>query len=197
MSIQNLIENLVNNKVKNQELFTAFDITHEARKLRTDKVMHNEVRDIVHDMFMNNRMPSYTRELGSFPNLVTQPWVYHHVNNDILDYGNTVVNPSPSVPSFTTPATSDDSYPVDARGTLCIPKKMVESLGCKAGDQIFVYVNANSLILKKFGDSTFCTSYTVDKNVNVRVTQSALAAAGLAGNRFTIEVDNDFIKVKA
>lgn len=50
-------------RIKNQSVFTAYDVTKDARDLTKDNVSHRDVRNIVHNEFMTGQFPSeYNQE---------------------------------------------------------------------------------------------------------------------------------------
>lgn len=97
MNLQDAIENVINDFMKGDKEFSAHDITVELRErvnaktlivdgvgtvkvtasggsVDASRIVHNDVRDIVVDMFQSNKLTGYTRtNTGSF-------WLYHSVN---------------------------------------------------------------------------------------------------------------------
>ncbi|MFN4261528.1 MAG: hypothetical protein ACK4RK_19770 [Gemmataceae bacterium] len=81
-----LVEQILREKTTNGELFTAFDVTQEARR-RGLTQRHSVVRDLVHDFFTHSvtNIP-YTRTLMTIPGAAAQAWVYHPRGTDPNNY---------------------------------------------------------------------------------------------------------------
>lgn len=193
-----LIENAVNNKVQNSEMFTAFDITNEVRKQSKDNINHYEVRKEVKKIFQSGGMNNYTQTIGNLPGVNPQPWVYHPFTSDASLYQ---PNIAPTPPAATSSSDDDeedeDEYSVDARKTLCIPAKYLREAGFASGDEAFVIAGSNNIfVTKNHNNHTQLSSYKVDMYGNVRVTQSILRKGGIAGSRFRVERKNNTIKVE-
>jgi retron-type reverse transcriptase len=93
-----LVAQIVEEKVVHGEMFTAYDITVQARKLGSN-VRHHEVRDLVHELYEQGRMSAaYTRSLINV-GAPTQPYLYHRYSDNPGSYR----TPAPTSPS-TTPA---------------------------------------------------------------------------------------------
>jgi retron-type reverse transcriptase len=90
------IEVLALERVKAGEMFTAFDITLAVRKIGGN-VRHNEVRDVVHELYERGRMgAAYTRSLIDVGS-PTKPYLYHRYSDDPSSY-RTPAPPSPAAP---------------------------------------------------------------------------------------------------
>lgn len=82
---EQLVLNLVNERIQAGVMFTAYDVTQAARR-RGGNVRHNDVRDVVHELFENGRMgATYNRSLVEV-GAPTKPWLYHHFNDDPATY---------------------------------------------------------------------------------------------------------------
>ena len=82
---EQLVLTLVNERVQAGVMFTAYDVTQAARR-RGGNVRHNDVRDVVHELFENGRMgATYNRSLIDV-GAPTKPWLYHHYNDDPATY---------------------------------------------------------------------------------------------------------------
>lgn len=169
------VEDIVIEKINTQEMFTAWDITMEARRRQT-QVQHHETREVVHDFFENGSMGSdYTRTLINVGAPV-KPFLYHLRTADIKHYnksgstkpktnkksGNVTVQnppaaspvaagPSISVGGMVTQPKAGEVARADARGTVCIPATVLKSAGFAYGDTAYVYAvpNMKSLIVVK------------------------------------------------
>lgn len=91
---QQLIEQIVQEKVQAGAMFTAYDITLEARQ-RGGNVRHNEARDIVHECFQRGQMGAgYARsqiDVGA----PVKPLLYHRFADDPSTYQSPGAAPPP------------------------------------------------------------------------------------------------------
>src|SRR5260370_42205330 len=90
---------IVQAKVQAGEMFTAFDVTQEARR-RGSQVRHGDVKDVVHDCFQQGLMgATYQRALIDI-GAPTQPFLYHRFDSDPRSYRSaTPPQPPPSQPA--------------------------------------------------------------------------------------------------
>lgn len=101
---EQLVTAIVQDRVQSGIMFTAYDVTVEARR-RGGNVRHNDVRDLVHELFENGRMgATYNRSLIDV-GAPTKPWLYHHFNDDPVNYrapgsGPPAQSQSPNRPGF-------------------------------------------------------------------------------------------------
>lgn len=209
------IIDMVFEKMRLQQMFTAFDITAQARQqIDNERISHSEVKQIVHGLFEDNEMDSfdYKRSLGNLQNVNPQPWIYHHFEDSEVDYpGNRLATANattqPAMPTVllakddkddTSSANNPDGvYKVDGRGTICVPASLVKSLGAKHHDRLYVHANYvdNQLEINEEEDGAI-SSYTVDHGCNIRITQSLLRNAGLGGSLYEISGDDEEIILK-
>lgn len=193
----NLVSDVVNNNINNKIMFTAFDVTAELRKKNKFKIMHNDVKNVVRTMFESGHMGNYQSTLGNFPNVNVQPWIYHDTLSNPLNYKNnqsSVPDPVATAPLYTSPSIDnslpgdDDAYEVDARGTLCIPAKLIRNAGLNKRDKAYVHVDFldSKLFLDKDANGAVSV-YTVDGSNNVRVTKKTLDRAGMLSTKYKID----------
>jgi len=78
---------ILDDNIKNKNVFTAFDITKEARITIDENVRHPDVRNIVNNEFTTNQMTGYNRELCTL-NLSNRPqaFVYFPDTKSALDH---------------------------------------------------------------------------------------------------------------
>ena len=82
---QQLIDQIVQEKVQAGEMFTAYDVTLEARR-RGGNVRHNDVRDLVHELFEQGRLGAgYNRSLIDV-GAPSRPFLYHRFSDDPRNY---------------------------------------------------------------------------------------------------------------
>ena len=189
-----VIEELVEEKVSKEEMFTAWDITKEVRSSGT-REPHRSVKRVVHRIFENGEMEGYDRALVSVRPGVPSPFVYHPDGIDPNDYlaqgkvdkasrngdgddddddddgdddtqSSRYAGVSP-VKTTKNPDGSIDRTTGD-RGYLYLPKDMVSGIGLKVGQKAHVHraSNGNLSISKATGG---IATYAVDAKGNVRV----------------------------
>lgn len=79
------VVDVVKEFVDSRRKFTAFDITKEV-KSRGVRERHGSIKKIVHEMFENDDMLSYIRELIQIDNVSTAPFLYLPNGDDPEDY---------------------------------------------------------------------------------------------------------------
>ena len=93
-----LIDQLVQGHVQAGTMFTAYDVTVEARR-RGARVRHDEARDRVHELFQQGAMgPAYARtaiDVGA----PTRPFLYHRFSDDPSGYQSPAAGWSPPMPA--------------------------------------------------------------------------------------------------
>lgn len=155
----NEIVDVVNDLLREETMFTAWDVTCVLRKKVKQKVQHYEVKREVHQMFEQGDFPGYARALANLPNINPQPWIYYPPSLDPNDYKGKPVTASgvaamPAVAALPAPTASmssvdDDTdtdiaadgsvvYKFDTTDRLCVPNKLVRDLGLKEGDEVEV-----------------------------------------------------------
>jgi bifunctional DNA-binding transcriptional regulator/antitoxin component of YhaV-PrlF toxin-antitoxin module len=213
------IYDLITDRIAVGDVFTAYSITQDLRA-EGFRVRHEEVKSIVHQMFEDGEMDNYTRELKDYGGPIPA-WEYrpdstvmasHHrvpstVARNYAASGNT--GGPQAFCGTTVPHTDDDDdedgiyAKADARGTICVPSKLIQDAGFKPGDHVVVITDPNKrlltlspLALPAGWDSNGGLSlkiYTVDKYRNVRITRATQLKAGVSANRYTAELDQDHI----
>lgn len=77
------VKEIIADKISNDIMFTAFDITKELRK-NGHKVRHSNIRNIVHGLFYNGDITGYTRTITEVNG--ERPFVYHPISSDASNY---------------------------------------------------------------------------------------------------------------
>jgi hypothetical protein len=86
LATEYIVEEVIQEKVRAGEMFTAYDVTCEARRRgATDR--HRAIRQFVHDLHARGRMgPDYARSLIHIPDIGATPWLYHCYWDDPAEY---------------------------------------------------------------------------------------------------------------
>lgn len=205
-----VIEQVIQDKVQNNELFTAHDITLEVRN-RGHRAKHDEVKDIVHDFYNRGLMGvAYGKSNISVPN--GNPILYYPLNSDPNIYSNIrnqssiASNPSTiTIPSFNSPVNLvvKKNKPgqcikrfVDRRQALSIPCDVVKKAGFIAGQKVYV-TNLNDKDKVIISDKLFSKrAFTVDNKNQIRITQNTLNYYGLGGQFYDIKNGQNSILVE-
>lgn len=201
-AIRNAIEDTVADHIKGQSEFTCFDITREVR-LMDFKLLHADCREIVHQIYLDQRMPNYTREMRTVGLNGEEAWVYRPatsapVTGGFPSIGGTtnlapggVMNCAPSsLRTYSIPTTPTPPYgsrgivrskadPLikfqDKRGRLLVPKHLTKAIDLKPGDQAFVYQIGSNLQIAKYKLAwQFVAKYLVDHHGGIYISQKIL-----------------------
>ena len=121
--MQQLVEQIISQLTGNALMFTAYDITMMLRRANpTTNIKHGEVRDAVHQLFTNNQITGYVRNLQNIAG--KDSYVYHPYGTDAEDYDanffSTTTPQSLSIPNYMSPTTQAVANPA-------IPTQMTTS----------------------------------------------------------------------
>jgi len=98
-----IVNTIVRGMLKQDALFTAHDVTREARKYVKFNVQHDAVKDIVHARFVDGKMPGYNRTVVRLPN-GAEPFVYYPTTADPSVYTGTTLTQGIRFTGVPTPA---------------------------------------------------------------------------------------------
>ena len=206
---------LVADRIDEGATFSAFDITKALRGLRF-RVRHDEVKALVHQMFETGGMTGYTRELRDYGGPIPA-WEYRPdavVATNQHRAPSTVARPYFSTTGpYDIPGSDDEDEDedgvyakADARGTICVPSKLIQDAGFKPGELVVVVSNhaKKTLTLAPMplpvgwdpNSGGSVKVYTVDKYSNVRITRSAQCAAGVTADKYAAELEQDHIVLR-
>ncbi len=79
------VKDVIADKVSQNQMFTAFDITKELRK-KGQQVSHYNIKRIVHTIYNNGDMQGYDRSLVNIAGVPLQPFLYHPMSADPAVY---------------------------------------------------------------------------------------------------------------
>jgi len=136
-----LVHEVLDEKIAADEMFTAWDVTSEAKKRGADE-RHGILKGAVHSRWDYLRAAGYRRAPVDIPGVAVPPWVYYPLNADPQDYLNS------SAVNVVTPAADDDDVDVDANGDVDIEDDAVPT-GVVVGTAIAV--DRTSSLLTKEG----------------------------------------------
>jgi len=195
---QSIIDQVVEQKLNDSEMFTAFDISLEAKtKGATER--HRHMKGYIHQAIQREQSPyGYSRTLVQLDGVKDQPWLYHPVNADINTYHGVQSDPTqPQTQTNTATAVLDDDededgvFKADQQNRLFIPKKVLTQVGFNPGDLMFVEADPSEekIVLHKHNPGQWACKYKLDWHPSARITPRRLRLAGLTGQKFTIEAD--------
>ena len=193
--VANTIVELLDEKVQNGEVFTAFDITSAARKTTDDNVRHNDVRNILNNEFITNQMTGYKRELCTlYLSNSPQALVYFPDTKSasdhplVLDIGVPVSQPvsqsiSQPVATNVTVDLDVDEVATTKEGRVQIPRKILDKVTPNAGSYDVVVSGTLKcaskdargdvrVCLKQFGITDSKVKVTVDDTNNTIVIET-------------------------
>jgi hypothetical protein len=112
---------------------------------------------------------------------------------------------APSATATLDPDEPDDgSYAVDYRNRLMIPTKFLRGISANPGELVHVYAESdgvgNCIYLSKTAptkDGVTSKTQMVERNGDLRLSQTTLQSSGLSGTNFLIENNSDSVKVSA
>ncbi len=146
--------NLVLGMIKKGKLFTAFDVTTELRKIK-GQFRHFITREVINDLFKEDEMGEYIRDLVDIPGANVPAYVYHDPSVDAKAYlqkgSNAPVAVAKSSPFSTSSQPSvkvmKSTAASDKDGRLNIPVQFLDLInpGCK---KKFFVVDTASLSLR-------------------------------------------------
>ena len=204
---------VVGKMTDNDEMFTAFDVTHVIRVTVDPGAPHHEVKGIVHGMFGNDELPNdYARTPSDIDvgGKTANAFVYHPQWKNPMDYdphrfqdetgdpfdssagmaGTPTVasTPAPSTPP-TPPAPTPTPTPVgvgrcDKRGRISVPAKIMRRLGCYPGSVAWVVPSTNQMTVHRNNPGTGKPiPYVVDRSGNIRISSRTARIANIAVGR--------------
>ena len=169
----------------------------------------------------------YSKTLVSVGNEGGQPlqaFLYHPKSYDASTYkplerkGGAPPTPTPALPALAASTTpngtgtavldpdepDDGSYAVDYRNRLMIPTKFLRGISANPGELVHVYSESdgvgNCIYLSKTAptkDGVTSKTQMVERNGDLRLSQTTLQGSGLSGTNFLIENNTDAVKVSA
>jgi len=187
MMVANSIVEVIEQKVSDGEVFTAFEITMAVRKAVTENVRHKEVRGVVGNEFSTGEMENYSRELctlhiGSKP----EAFVYFPDSKAASDHplvdSSTVSTPDDDDDSTDDSNSDPDVVSQTKEGRINIPKTKLDKIRPTGGSYDFM-----------ISGQLECRSANSDGRIRFRMSEIGI------GTKCRIEVDssNNSISLEA
>lgn len=217
-SVQEQINEIVAEWIREGKMFTAFEVSLEVKR-RGVHERHRNMREHTHEAIfhLGIQRGDYSRTLMDV-GAPEQAWVYHTIASNPYEYVPLDRTGMETVPAHARPrgvrnpvrlsamsspfAIPQGAYGTDQRGRLCIPVNLLTAIGADAGERVNVLcdpANEQALLTRaSVGDaSNSDTSYAVEGDGNVRMTQGTLEKAGLDGLQcYKIEGNDTVISVR-
>jgi len=183
-----LVLEVLDEKTKGQDVFTAFDVTMAVREKTNDRITHNDVKTIVSDQFVTGQMDSaYDREIKPLTiSTVVDPFVYfpdtkcsedHPLVDGVGSTDNSVGGGTDSCGGSTDSvddSTDDpDVHKLTAEGRVNIPKDMLAKVSPSCGSYDILV-----------SGSLKCVAPNKDGRVRIGVRNF-----GIVGSKVSITVD--------
>lgn len=205
------IQQVALDKVTNNEMFTAFDVSRAVQNMG-NRERHMNMKEHVHDVFQTGQMTGYSRTLVAVEPGKPDAYVYHPISADPTQYKpNHQPLPSsltpqsfyqgastpaaPSTPSLTSVSFSPPKrlkHQPDARGAISIPASLITKIGAKPGDQLDVNKDGKTLVIATSGSGR---KYTVNTSSNIRIKRQTWGSIGDGTGVFQFEEKNGKIIV--
>ncbi len=205
IATQSRIDDIVAQWVREGKMFTAFEVSL-AVKEEGVRERHRNMREFIHQSIFRAGVArgDYTRTLMDV-GAPEQAWVYHPAGSNPYEYEpldrsgfakprgqrdgvpSGVRNPALLKLGAMAPhAIPQGAFGTDQRGRLCIPVHLLSQIGAGPGQRVKVLCDqANEQVLISKGNGSngtdSDTSYTVEADGNVRITQGTLEKAALNG----------------
>lgn len=207
--IQTLIQSVVDQFVQEDRLFTAYDVTKEARTKTRTNIRHPEAKQEVHRLmepYVNRGL--FKKAPINIPGVHEAPFLYFPDRADPSTYrpGGTQatgrfaqlgsLQPPPALPAASSDDDDDDELKgqePDGRGRICVPAHLVRDLGLRSGMTAFVHVGNNEIMVYKDQPQQFIASYVVDKDDNIRLSRQI--AANITSRPVNFVIDGQAIRV--
>ncbi len=140
-TVNTIIEHIAE-MIKQNKVFTAYDVTLAVRETTDDNVRHSDVQDIITSEYNNGGMTNYLRDYCTL-NIANSPkaFVYFHSsmspsNHPLISGGSVSIGGDGSTNNgsgSTVVDLDDDEFQMTAEGRFNIPKKMLSQITANAG----------------------------------------------------------------
>jgi len=220
-AVEGILSEVITSFMNEGRMFTAFEVSLAAKERGVEE-RHRNMRERVHELIHEIGGPggAYSRTLMDV-GAPEQAWVYHPMTANPYLYEpllrhdqpkRTRTDPVPRAPrnplairrGVANPyAIPDGAFGTDQRGRLTVPVSMLVQMGVGPGQRVDVTCDAGNeqLLLHKSAVGTTTdnpdTTYTAERDGNVRITQRTLERAGLDGvQTYRIEGNGTVVSVK-
>lgn len=182
--IASTILEVLDEKIKQGDVFTAYDITIAARAKTSNNVRHSDVREIVNNEFLQGEMTDYTRDLCTL-DLSGSPQAFVYFPMTASSYDHPLVNidtTDDSIDSIVDDSTEDSTedstdgkeITVTAEGRVNVPKDVLSKISPTGGSYDILVSGTLTCVIP-------------NKDGRVRINARKL---GIIGDKVEITVDS-------
>jgi hypothetical protein len=194
--LDDFVVKMVNQFVSQNKSFTIYDVTKQLRDENpTVEFAHNDIRDIVNQMFKRDQITGYLKQLAQLKT-GQSAFVYFNINDDVTSHPAVGGDISVVDPTVLVPAQTDDEEMIEItkESRLNIPQNLLHSLGMNAGDDVYLQFNdlTDSMVLAKKG-TTDSVGFKVNADGAVRIAQSRLVKNLNASQFYNVCIENTVI----
>lgn len=205
-----ILSTVVDDFVRQDKLFTAFEVTLEAKK-KGLQLRHRDVKADIHDLVKPYvQQGLYQQELRNvgapekallyFPD-GADPDSYKPLARgggqnqrfDILSGMGTA--PQPTVTPVPQSSPTSRAHEPDSRGRICVPASLLRSAGLHPGDVAHVAVDNNRVVISATAMKDLIACYKVDKDNNLRLSASIAEKANLTNKDYEFTGDSQRVIV--
>jgi hypothetical protein len=190
-----IILEVLTQKIKDGEVFTAWDVTTAARALSNDYVYHTDVQAIVVNEFETDQMQDYCREVKTLNDgRSSQPYVYYPDSKSASDHplvdgvtASNVVVSSPAIdvsvknPDGSYGTVSDSDSNITSEGRINIPKSLLDAVVPTGGSYDI-----------SFNGTLHCKCPNKDGRVRVSIN-----SIGFVGSKAKFSIDKNTIIIES
>jgi len=196
-----IVEEIVYEFVKAGRMFTAFDVTREAKARGADE-SHTHMKGSVHAMQDYMEDHGYERTLIDV-GMQVKPWLYYPELMDPDDYVSSVQVQAPNAVSATVapPVKSVSGQKLrtatpDKEGRVCVGGDVLRKASILPGDKVGIRVTANEAIIEADPRSNTDIVLQVHADGRVRINPTTLKGMGDV-KRFQIEIEAHSVHLKS
>ena len=203
-----IVKDVIAGLVEGNEMFTAWDVTTASKKAGATQ-FHSDMKNVVHDAYIDGEMSGYSRTL--IPTPTGDAWLYHSGGADLQSFiahinGKPAPIAYPAMPAADPIVGSMTALPsvikkqaIDADGRLPIYEDMLEGINARTGETVFVNIHPDRIVVCNPSWSAGPDHmYSVNSDGRVRISPSILENIKSAQGVYSIEHDttNQILVIK-
>lgn len=203
------INDVVEEFISEQKMFTAYDVTLKVREIvgKGVSVRHNEIKNDIHGVMSTHLGGDWNRELVQVVSGKEPAFVYHYFMDDPHQYPSQK-NPSSSSSNSSSSLNDDDDDDSDNslcvgreqkdRSRLLIPASFMKYLGVKGGDIVRVYKEIDFIVVSQEDQNlSELAALKVDKHGYLYLSERTLNKGNLGdAQNFDVSACNSRVEVK-
>jgi hypothetical protein len=210
--IEAKIEEVIDQKIQNKEMFTAYDVSYDLQNNHQIKERHNNMKHYIHDVMSEHISNYYPYKKSIVPiGGKGSAFLYHPDSADINTYAPINDSNPPSQIAVTggqatlVKDSSGSAFALvaNSRNRVIIPKGSLSSIGLMAKGVAVVYSDADEekviITTKHFPKKSnwkILNKYIVDKSGNIMISENVIKKCGVdSDGEFLMEVKSDSIEL--